>query len=129
MDVRVRSLPPEEWSKLLAFEPFASGGLPNPDQWRMIVAEEGATIVGFTGLFAGAHWEPWYLDPAARKHPGIARGLIREGLAVMKDLGIDAAYAVVTDDLPEQQALLERFGFTPAPGKLYSVVITDLEGF
>ena len=126
--VAIRVLPPAEWTRLLAFEPFASGGLPTPEQWRIIVAEEAGEIVAFCCVFAAAHLEPWYIAPSHRRHPAVARGLIRAGRDLLRELDIGAAFAVVSDAQPEQQAIVERLGFTPAPGKLYVLAVEDLEG-
>ena len=124
----VRVLPPTEWTRLLPFEPFASGGLPTTDQWRIIVAEEAGAIVAFCCVFAAAHWEPWFIAPSHRRNPAVARGLIRAGRDLLRELDIGAAFAVVSDAQLEQQAIVERLGFTPAPGKLYVLAVEDLEG-
>lgn len=123
----VRLLPAEEWPRLLTFEPFASGGLPTPDQWRIIVAEEAGQIVAFCCVFAAAHLEPWYIAPSHRRHPGVARGLVRASYQLLRELDIGAAFAIVSDLQPEQQAIVERLGFTAAPGRLYTIAVDDLE--
>lgn len=128
-NLTVRRLPPEDWHRIAAFEPFATGGLPSPEQWRIIIAEEGDQVVGFCCVFAAAHWEPWHIAPSHRRNPAVARGLIREGIKVLQAEGIEAAFAVVRDSQPEQQAIVERLGFTPAPGKLYTIAVDDLQEF
>lgn len=125
--VVVRLLPPEEWTQLTTFEPFASGGLPVADQWRILVAEAEGAIVGFCCVFAAAHLEPWYIAPSHRRNPAVGRGLVRAGRDLLRALDIGAAFAVVSDEQPEQQAIVERLGFTPAPGKLYVIAVEDLE--
>jgi len=125
--VTVRRLPPEEWATIADWEPFASGGLPAVDQWRIIVAEDAGVIVGFCCVFAAAHWEPWSIAPSHRRNPAVARGLIRAGRDLLQELGIEAAFAVVSDAAPEQQAIVERLGFMAAPGKLFTVAVEDLE--
>lgn len=115
-----------------AFPPFDVGGLPQPDQWRIIVAEEGGaggSIVGFCCLFAAVHWEPWYVDPAYRRHPGVVRGLLREARAQLQALDVGAAFAVVRGTDAPTHALVERLGFTPAPGQLYTVVVDQLKEY
>jgi hypothetical protein len=125
----IRLLPPEEWERMRAFPPFDVGGLPTADQWRIIVAEEGDRIVAFTCLFAAVHWEPWYIDPARRGLAGIVRGLLREGLAQLRALDVGAAFAVVRDTDAPTQTLVERLGFTPAPGQLYTVIVDDFKEY
>lgn len=122
-----RELPPAEWARLLGYEPFASGGLPPSDQWRILVCEVAGEIVGFTCVFAGAHWEPWFVEPAYQRHPGVIRGLIRGGRDLLLANGIGAAFVVVGDDQPELQAQVERMGFVPAPGRLYTIAPEKVE--
>ena len=124
--VTVRRLPPEEWGRLAHFEPFASGGLPTADQWRIIVAEADGDIVGFCCVFAAAHLEPWYIAPSHQRNPAVGRGLIRASRDLLRELDIGAAFAVVSDTLPEQQAIVQRLGFVEAPGKLYVLNVEDL---
>src|SRR5262245_6700815 len=65
----VRVLPPAEWSRLARHEPFATTGLPSPDHWRIIVAEVGLDIVGFTCLYEAVHMEPLWVAPEYRLRP------------------------------------------------------------
>ena len=114
-----RILPEAEWPRLLAFSPFREHGLPDaPEHWRMIVAEVNGTIVGFCTLSTRVHWD-WELGPSAQKHPGIIRGLIRQTIGCLQESGIRGVCAIVTDMQPEQQAIVERFGFEPVAGQLY----------
>jgi hypothetical protein len=101
--------------------------LPTAEQWRIIISERGEEIVGFCCIFAGAHLEPWYVAPSHRRNPAVARGLLRESKQLLDDLGIESVFATVSDALPEQQAIVERLGFTPAPGRLYVLNVADLE--
>ena len=129
LDLTIRQLPPAEWTRLLPFEPFVTEGLPMPEQWRIIVAERAGIIVGFCCVFAAAHLEPWYIAPSHRRNPAVARGLVRVSRQVLEQEGIGAAFAVVSDTLPEQQAIVERLGFVPAPGKLYAIDVANLKEF
>lgn len=119
-DITVRELPAAEWERLRAFEPFASGGLPDaPEHWRVIVAEEAGTIVGFTCMYQTVHYEPIYIDPAHRHQPGLFAGLWRESKRIFDAHGIQLIHVTVPNSLPSQQRMVERFGFIPADGKLY----------
>jgi hypothetical protein len=121
----VRQLPAEEWARLLDLEPFASGGLPDPEHWRIIVAEVDGRIVGFCGLFNTVHWDPWWIDQAYQKHPAVFGGLLRAGLGVLTEFGVQTVHTTVPDIRPDLQALVEHFGFIEAPGKLYVLYVPD----
>jgi len=126
--MRHRALPPEDWDKLAGYDPFSTTGLPNPDHWRIIVAEDDAgQILGFCALFDAVHWEPWYVTPEARRNPAVIRGLVREGLALLRSQSVSGAFAVVANDQPELHRLMvERFGFVPAPGTLFAIDLDAL---
>jgi len=124
-DVTVRELPPEEWSRLASYEPFASGGIPPAAHWRIVVAEEAGVLVGFTCLYEAVHLEPVWIAPSHRHQPGLFAGLWRESRRILDANGVQMIFAVVGDHLPQQQALVERFGFTPAPGRLYLCDVTQ----
>ena len=125
-ETTILELPQAEWSRLLDFEPFASGGLPNPEYWRIVVAidEESRQIVGFTCLYTAVHFEPIWIDPAHRNQPNLFRGLWQVSKQILDEHGVQMIFAVVPDALPHQKALVEHVGFVPAPGQLY-VVETD----
>jgi RimJ/RimL family protein N-acetyltransferase len=124
-----RELPPEEWSRLVVFEPFATHGIPDGDAiaaWHILVAEDDNEIVGFTGLFNAPHWEPWWIAPAYRQHAGLVRGLVRLGLDTLSESQLVSVFVTVGDDAPEVQQLVERLGFTPAPGRLYLLYVPEI---
>lgn len=117
--ITTRLLPASEWQRLAEFEPFASGGLPAPDLWRIVVAEDDGRIVGFCGLFETVHWDPWYVDPAYRGNPVVFKDLIEGGVQVMIEHDINLVHTTVPDGRPDIEAMLLRFGFEQAPGKLF----------
>lgn len=119
--ITTRELPAAEWPRLLDFEPFATGGLPNADYWRVVVAEDDEQIVGFTCLYTAVHFEPIWIDPAHRHQPALFRGLWQESRRILDEHGVQMIFAVVPDHLPHQKQLVEHVGFTPAPGQLYVV--------
>lgn len=117
-----RQLPPEEWHRILdqGIEPFATHGLPgDPSHWRLVVAEEDGVIVGLSGLYEAVHNDPWWVAPAYRGHPTILRRLWQEVRSVLDEHDVRMVFATVADDQPDVQQLAERFGFEPAPGRLY----------
>jgi hypothetical protein len=123
-----RLLPNDEWNKLLAYEPFKSHGLPQtPDHWRVCVVEEGDQIVGLSCIFTAVHWDIWEIRPEYQGNPTVVKGLIAEGLGLLKESGVVGVFAVVDNAQPESHHdLMRHFGFTEAPGVLYSATIADL---
>lgn len=113
-----RLLPAAEWSRLTAFPPFCEGGLPDPDHWRIVVAEDDGLIVGFCCLFDTVHWDCWYVQPEYRGNPVVFKDLVEGGVQVMIDYQIDLVHTTVPDG-SGVGGMLERFGFEPAPGSLY----------
>ena len=123
-----RLLPPEEWSKLLAFEPFRSCGLPeSPINWRICVAEHDGEIVGHCCIFSAVHWDMWQIHPAYQKNPNVVKGLIKTGTDVLKEADVAGVFAVVDKEQPESHhRLMTHFGFQPAPGALYLLDMANL---
>lgn len=120
--VAVRILPPEDWPRLTAYPPFDTGGLPDPQYWRMIVAERGATggpIVAFVCLWTALHCEPVWFTPELRHHPKVFMDLWRAARQQVEAAGAQMVFATVDDDRPDLQALWGKFGFVAAPGRLY----------
>jgi hypothetical protein len=114
-----RLLPPEEWEKIAAREPFVSGGLPDPTYWRIVVVEDDGQIVGSCALLDTVHWDAWNVDPAYRGNPVVFKELIEGGVSVMIEYGIELVHTTVPDGRPDLEAMLERFGFRRAPGTLF----------
>jgi hypothetical protein len=114
-----RTLPPDEWSKVAAIEPFASGGLPDPAYWRIVVVERDEVIVACCSLFDAVHWDCFWIAEADQKNPVVVRELVEGGVGVMDDLGIDLVHTTVAHDRQDLQDLLIRLGFSRAPGDLF----------
>ena len=127
MTPTARLLPPDEWHRLAEFEPFKTHGLPTVEHWRVIVGEVDGEIVGFCCLFNAVHWEPWWIAPAYRKHPGLLRQMIDRTGDELRAAKVQNVFVCVGDEIPDQQALVQRFGFEEAPGKLYILALPDEE--
>lgn len=125
-DRTIRTLPPDEWDRLLTFEPFRSGGLPDPTFWRIIVAEQAGAIVGFLGIWTAIHTEPFYLAPDVRHQPQLFMGMWAEAQRHLAAAGATMVFATVDDDQPDLQRLWEKFGFVGAPGRLFVGDLTQL---
>ena len=122
-----REVESEEWPRLLAFEPFASSGLPEDNgHWRILVAEIDGKIVGCTSVHTQVHWDPWWIAPEHRGNAGIVRGLIRQGGELLDRIGVPHAFVTIEDQNLLSLALARRLGFEEAPGKLYIISIPEL---
>jgi hypothetical protein len=117
--ITTRLLPPEEYSKLADTEPYRTGGLPDPDHWRIIVVEDEGRIVGSCAIFDAVHWDYWHVDEAYRGNPVVFRDLVMGGVQVLVDHNVDLVHTTVPNGQPEVEEMLTRFGFQPAPGRLF----------
>jgi hypothetical protein len=100
-------------------EPFASGGLPNPAYWRIVVVERDGQVVAMCSLFDAVHWDMFWVAGPDQGNPAVFRELITGGVQVMVDHDIQQVHTTVPTGRPDLEAMLERFGFTRAPGALY----------
>lgn len=117
----IRELPPDEWDRLLTFEPWVTqGAMPPFEHWRFLVAEEAGKILGYCALYNAVHWEPWVIRPEAQHRPGVVRGLIHAGLAILAETQVTAAFCLAD---AETGALVEHFGFVPSPQTLYVMTV------
>jgi len=126
--VTARLLDETEWPLLLeaGVEPFASAGLPDPpDHWRLVGAFEGDRLVGVAGLYNAVHNDPWWIAPGARRNPAVVLALWRALREVLDGFGVSLLHVTVADDQPEVQAMVERLGYQPAPGRLYLLYVPD----
>lgn len=115
-----RLLPPEDWGVLRAIEPFASQGLPSdPEEWRVIVVERDGVLVGTCALFTAVHWDCWWIDPAQRGKGTVLSALLVAALQLLGEAGVQTAYTGAEHSATAIADLLEHFGFTPAPGRLF----------
>jgi hypothetical protein len=122
-----RDLPAAEWPNLLrdGIEPFATFGLPpNPDHWRMVVAEEDGRIMALSSL-RNEVLNDWWIHPDAQHSPTLVSGLWLATKAVLDDAGVSRIHATVSDAQPEVQYMVERLGYIPAGGKLYLLYVPD----
>lgn len=128
-----RLLPPEEWSKLLVMEPFASRGLPDPqDNWAVLVVErptpDGPAIVGTCSLYTAMHWDCWWIA----NMPGAGRGvvlrqLLAAALSMFTQMDIQQVYTGVEAGpaAPGAVDLLTRFGFGQVPGQVFVLRVPE----
>jgi hypothetical protein len=123
----VRDLTGAEFYLVEHLEPFASGGLPNPDLNRIIVAEAGGPggeIVAFWMLATQVHVEPLWIHPDYQKRPGVARRLWGAVWANLQQAGVRLAFACIADSAAQNIPLALRAGFQKIPGDLYVLQVT-----
>jgi hypothetical protein len=123
-----RVLPPTDWARLTAIEPFKTHGLPDdPNHWVVLVVERAGAIVGTCSLFTAAHWDCWWIDPdeAGTSRGLVLRQLLREALTQFRQADVQQVYTGVEDTHPEVVDVLTRFGFTPVGGQLFLLRIAD----
>lgn len=120
----VRELPAEEWDRVRHIPPFTEG-LPSPDNWRILTVEDNGEIVGCCSLFDAAHWDGFWIAPDHQGKAGVFRALVGKGVEVLNTAGVLGVHTTVPDLRPDLQALVERFGFKAAPGKLYLLFVPD----
>lgn len=116
---RARVLPLAEWGKLAHYEPYATHGLPNPDHWEFIVSEIDGEIVAHCSIFDTVHWDGFFVEEQYRANPVVFGSLLERSLQTLREHGVAGVHLTVPNNQPELEAMVERFGFVPAPGKLY----------
>lgn len=124
-----RLLPPDEWTKLEALEPYRSAGLPSPAHWIIVVVEEEDRIVASCALFDTVHWDGFAIDPAYQKNPVVFRQLLDLSVSTLQAHDVTGVHITVPDDQPELRAMVERFGFVRAPGTLYLYAVPHRASF
>lgn len=115
-----RELPTADWHRLVAdgIEPFATHGLPDPEHWRLVVAEDGGRIVACSSLVETVH-NDWFVRPEVQRNPVLVAGLWLATKRVLDDHQVSLIHATVSDYQPDVQAMVERFGYIPAEATLY----------
>jgi hypothetical protein len=114
-----RILPHEEWHKVADRPPFNDGGLPDAAHWIIIVVEEDGEIVASCSLFDTVHWDGFHVNETHRGNPGVFRQLLEQSLTVLQAHGVPGVHLTIPNYQPALELMVERFGFVPAPGKLY----------
>lgn len=118
--ITARLLPPERWEELRDREPFNVAGLPvDAEHWLIPVVEIDGRIVASCALFDTVHWDAFHVDEAWQKHPAVFGKLLEFSVQTLRERGVQGVHITVPDNRPDLQAMVERFGFVPAPGKLY----------
>lgn len=118
-----RELPATEWYKLVVIPPFDESGVPDPAHWRILVTEADGEIVGLSGASDQVHWEPFWVNPEHQGKAGVLRQLLEAGIQLFQAAGVAGVHISIPADQPELGAMVEKFGFVEAPGKLYLLAI------
>lgn len=121
-----RLLPKTEWPRVAAFAPFNQTGLPVgeiAEHWEILVVEDDGVIVACCSLSDQVHWDGFSVVEGYRRNPTVFRALLEESLRALVDAGVPGAHLTIPDGHPELTAMVERFGFVPAPGRLYLLAV------
>ncbi len=91
----------------------------------ILVAEEEGEVVGYFWAVALRIFDYrlgllfyMYVDPA-RRHRGVGRQLLKEGMRQLHDLGVRRYWANPEQRNTPTRALLESLGFHPGPEKMF----------
>lgn len=114
-----RVLPPEELHRLSTIPPYSAGGLPNAENWRIVVVERDGAIVASCALFDTVHWDYFWMADDERGNPVVFKDLLEGSVRVMQHYGITIVHTTIPSHRTELAAMLTRFGFTRVPGDLY----------
>lgn len=126
MTLTTRLLPPDEWEKLRAIEPYKSKGLPGePDDWRILVIEREGELVGTCALFTAVHWDNWWIAPKLRGTGGVLGALLRASVQLLAMAEIEQVYTGAARGDAEVEELLQHFGFAPAGGRLFVLEVAE----
>ncbi len=126
----VRELRQDEAERLREFPPFDVHGVPElGEHFRVVIVEEEGRIIGLCGLSTQIHWDPWFVDPAHQGKAAAFRSLIAGGLEILRECGITGVHTTVPAEREDLMELVERFGFIPAPGKLFIAHVPDIKEY
>ena len=116
-----------EWDRVKDRPPYDQTGLPAKDgHWEIIIVEDRTgEILASCAIFDTVHWDSWWIDPAHQGKAGAFRALVAQGLDELNARQIVGVHTTVPDTRPDLQELVERFGFMPAPGKLFLLHVPD----
>jgi N-acetylglutamate synthase-like GNAT family acetyltransferase len=110
----LRILQPDEFDRLLEFEPYNRGlSLPVPSASCVAVAEVDGRIVGFWVASACIHCEPIYVAPEERNGGFTATALLKTLVDELKSNGVTHTY--VFSETEQNSDYLTRLGFKKQP--------------
>lgn len=94
-----RILPPEEWSKVAHTDIAAFLAHAEPRDVQIVVVEDEGCIVACWSVLRVTHLEGVWIDPAFRRHFGVARRLLEATLRTAREWGGWAFTGAQTDDV------------------------------
>lgn len=119
-------LPPEEWSRLKGTELEALYPLLSPATTRIVVVEDGDSIVGTWAVYPQIHAEGVWVSPKHRRTGSVAKHLLKGmGLALESFHAGGFLTASTTDEVTK---LIEGLGGTELPGRHFIVPAPSLGG-
>lgn len=109
--MKVRILPPEEWSKLEAYCPQVATSL-KPEACDVLVAEDENGIAACVSVAKITHFESLWVREDARKNLGVKRALMREAFRLARSLG---TWALCSAEESCVWTYWRRMGARPSP--------------
>lgn len=121
MNIKERTLPPEEYARLKGTE------LENvwpvfPPEARVTVVEDDGEIVACWSAFPIVHVEGLWVKPT-HKNARVVRSMINHTFENARQMGARAVLTSAVDEKVEHLAL--RVGGVPLPGKHFVINITE----
>lgn len=135
--VIIRELHPAEMPQLIELGLFADMGMvPDMSHARVIVAQEApldeagnpraGKLCAYWVVFDAVHVEPLWIAPEHRNRPQVARGLWDGVREILSQTGAPMAFACIGDaDLPGNEVLVRKLGFSRVPGQLFFVEVKE----
>ena len=127
MSLTSRVLPVQEWDKLLAFEPYATQGLPPDEHWIITAVERDGRLIACSAIFDTVHWDIFQILPEEQGNPAVAKHLILASLRTLDDLGVSSVHLTLDEARTDLVGMAEHLGFVRSPLTLYIRAIPPKE--
>lgn len=124
--VVIRTLGPEEYSKLEGIGLFNIFNLPNMEHCIPVVAEKqpSGKIVAYWLVFDAVHVEPLWIDEEHRNKPGLARRLWKTVQDVLVAKQVPVAFACIgSGDMAANLPMATRLGFKKLQADLFFIEV------
>ena len=118
-----RILPHEEWDRLAATEFHAFRPYASEQDTRVVVVEDGPTIVGCWVVVRITHVEGLWIHPAYRGRIGVARRLLATTVATARQWA--DRWVMTGAQTPEIARMLRRFGAVQIPIETFVLPIGE----
>lgn len=118
--MNARILPREEWGRLER-APVMLFPYTQPENVAEVVVEDGDRVLACMSVLRATHFEGLWVDPSARRHPGVMRGLLRQATAIAQVRGERWVFGGAEHD--QMRGFLGRLGGVQVPMDLYALPV------